>query len=133
MNLVSARPTLPIVLTVIFACGAPRILGFGDAADTTLVVRHNFEAGLVVVLDQERLGEAPPGETTCFKVTRTGSVRLEARSRDGDRLRRATSAVFTSERAILWDIDQNEILDGRAHAGLCGSTSHRLTAGDTPV
>jgi hypothetical protein len=133
VSLASARATLAIVLLAVFACGAPRILGFGEAADTTLVVRHSFETSLVVFLDQEPLGEVPPNETACFQVTRTGSVRLEARSPDSDRLRRATSAVFTSERAFLWDIDQNEILDGRAHAGLCRSTSHRLTAGDAPV
>jgi len=111
-----------LVVTLSFAgCGGRRLLGFGGSADGVLLVRHTDSRPLEIWLDDESIGSASPGETTCFHALPSGgeSYRLEAREPDGGDLTRATSIVLLPEQPQLWDVDRNQVVDGRAHARGC--------------
>lgn len=98
------------------ACAAKRFLGFGG--DGTLLVRHHEPAGQEIWLDGELLGVADSGAVQCFRDIATGTLRVEARAPSGA-LTRATSVVLPPEQARLWDVDHDQILDGRAFVRLC--------------
>lgn len=103
------------------ACGGRRIPWFGDDPDAVLLVRHTDSRPLEIWLDGASIGFAPPGETTCFQEITSGgeSFRLEARDVASGELARATSVILLPERPQLWDIDRNQVVDGRAHARGC--------------
>lgn len=103
------------------ACGGRRIPWFGDDPHGMLLVRHTESSPLEIWLDGESLGFAPPGRTTCFHLVSAGgeSMRLEARHVASDDLARATSIVLLPEKPMLWDVDRNQVVDGRAHARGC--------------
>lgn len=109
---------LAIVLTGLASgCAAKRFLGFGG--DGTLLVRHHEPDSQEVWLDGKLLGVADSGAVTCFRQINTGTIRVEAHAADGT-LTRATSVVLPPDQPQLWDIDHDQIVDGRAFAGLCG-------------
>jgi hypothetical protein len=97
-------------------CGVRRFLGFGG--DGTLLVRHHEPDPQQIWLGGDLLGAADSGGVVCFRGTRTGTMRLEARNSD-ESLTRATSIVLPPEQARLWDIDHDQVLDGRAFLGSC--------------
>ncbi len=98
-------------------CAAKRFLGFGG--DGTLLVRHHEPAPQEIWLDGDLLGVADSGAVRCFRETHTGTIRVEARTADGS-LTRATSVVLPPDQPRLWDVDHDQILDGRAFLRLCG-------------
>ena len=102
---------------LVSGCGAKRFLGFGG--DGTLLVRHHEPLSQEIWLGGELLGVADSGAVTCFRGTRTGTFRLEARDPSDDTLIRATSLVLPPEQPRLWDIDHDQILEGRAFLGSC--------------
>lgn len=113
--------TIPLMLAVlssiaISACGAKRLLGFGD--DATLLVRHHESQPQEILLDGAFLGIADSGQVACFQEVRTGTVRLEARA-PGGVLTRAASVVLPPDQARLWDVDHDQVLEGRAFVRLC--------------
>jgi len=110
-----------VVTLVLAGCGGRRLLGFGGSSDGVLLVRHTDSRPLEIWLDEESIGSASPGETTCFLELPSGgeSYRLEARGPDGGELARATSIVLPPEQPQLWDVDRNQVVDGRAHARGC--------------
>lgn len=102
-------------------CAAKRFLGFGG--DGTLLVRHHEAAPQEIWLDGELLGVVDSAAVARFRETRTGTLRVEARaaraaSAPGS-LTRATSVVLPPEQPRLWDIDHDQVLDGRAFVRLC--------------
>lgn len=97
-------------------CAAKRFLGFGG--DGTLLVRHHEHDPQEIWLEGDLLGIADSGVVRCFREIQTGTVRIEARAADGT-LTRATSAVLPPEQARLWDVDHDQVLEGRAFLGLC--------------
>lgn len=110
-----------VLLAVLFAvvapaCAAKRFLGFGG--DGTLLVRHHEPQPQEILLDGSFLGIADSGAVACFREVRTGTFRVEARA-PGGVLTRATSVAMLPEQARLWDIDHDQILDGRAFVRLC--------------
>ncbi|HUP00939.1 MAG TPA: hypothetical protein VM737_05390 [Gemmatimonadota bacterium] len=114
-----------VAVAAIQACGARRILGFGDARDGILLVRHSEPVAQQVWIGGDHVGIAQPGGITCFENVPTGSVRLEARPVGAtgtgvETLTRATRVTLPPEQPLLWDIDHDQILSGRAHARLCG-------------
>ena len=110
--------TLVIVLAgLVHGCAAKRFLGFGG--DGTLLVRHHESAPQEIWLDGDLLGVADSGAVRCFREIHTGTIRVEARATDGT-LTRATSVVLPPEQPRLWDVDHDQILDGRAFLRLCG-------------
>ena len=108
---------LVIILALSAGCAAKRFLGFGG--DGTLLVRHHESAPQEIWLDGDVLGVADSGVVKCFREIRTGTIRVEARNGDGS-LTRATSIVLPPEQPQIWDIDHDQVLDGRAFARLCG-------------
>jgi hypothetical protein len=109
---------LAILLSVLSSgCAAKRFLGFGG--DGTLLVRHHEPTPQEIWLDGDLLGVADSGAVRCFRETHTGTVRVEAHAPDGT-LTRATSVVLPPEQPRLWDVDHDQILDGRAFLRLCG-------------
>ena len=120
---VAVLPSLALVLSLgvplslaVSACAAKRFLGFGD--DATLLVRHHESEPQEILLDGRFLGIADSGQVACFREVRTGTVRLEARA-PGGVLTRAASVVLPPEQARLWDVDHDQILEGRAFVRLC--------------
>lgn len=114
---VTSARTLAILLSLaVSACGAKRFLGFGD--DATLLVRHHESQPQEILLDGQFLGISDSGRVMCFREVRTGTVRLEARA-PGGVLTRAASVVLPPDQARLWDIDHDQVLEGRAFVGLC--------------
>lgn len=107
-------------------CGH-RIPGFGLSRDGVLLVRHTEPVPQEIRVDDVVVGIAQPGGITCFGGVPTGGVRLEARplTRPSspvaavDSLTRATRITLPPEQPLLWDIDHDQVLSGRAHAGLC--------------
>ena len=107
-------------------CAAKRILGFGG--DGTLLVRHHESAPQEIWLDGELLGVVDSAAVACFRETHTGTLRVEARAA-GDRagggspasgsLTRAASIVLPPEQPRFWDVDHDQVLDGRAYLRLC--------------
>ena len=97
-------------------CAAKRFLGFGG--DGTLLVRHHEQDPQEIWLEGDLLGVADSGVVRCFREIQTGTVRIEARATDGT-LTRATSAVLPPEQARLWDVDHDQVLEGRAFLGVC--------------
>ena len=121
---------LAIALTS--ACGGRRIFGFGDARDGILLVRHSEPEAQQVWIGEDPVGIAQPGGVTCFENVPTGSVRLEARpvgsaAADLETLTRATRVTLPPEQPLLWDIDHDQILSGRAHARLCAGAGGSAT------
>lgn len=110
-------------------CGAQRILGFGNARDGILLVRHTESASQRISVGDRELGMAPPGVITCFTDVPTGSLRVEARPAAGAggtavgagaaQLTRATSLVLPPDQPLLWDVDHDQVLNGRAYVGRC--------------
>lgn len=102
-------------------CAAKRFLGFGG--DGTLLVRHHESAPQEIWLDGELLGVVDSAAVACFRETRTGTVRVEARSASAASVRgsltRAASVVLPPEQPRLWDVDHDQVLDGRAFLRLC--------------
>lgn len=111
--------SLLLALSLLSACGGPRILGFGGSRDGTLLVRHTESRSLEITADDERLGVAEVGRVTCFDELRTGTRRIRATIVGDTTLVRATSIVLAPERAVLWDVDHDQVLEGRAYASLC--------------
>ena len=105
-----------LVAVLVSGCAAKRFLGFGGGA--TLLVRHHESEPQEIRLDGAVLGVADSGMVACFLDVRTGTFRLEARA-PGNVLTRATSITLPPDQARLWDIDHDQILEGRAFAGLC--------------
>lgn len=107
------------------ACGGRRILGFGDARNGTLLVRHTEPEPQVIDVGETRIGIAPPDQVTCFRQVPTGSVRIEARpaslaeSKSVQDLTRATEITLPPEQPLLWDIDHDQVFSGRVHERLC--------------
>ncbi|HJR52436.1 MAG TPA: hypothetical protein VJ982_01855 [Gemmatimonadota bacterium] len=120
----SGKPiALAIALAIVAAgCGAKRFLGFGG--DGTLLVRHHESAQQEIWLDGEFLGVVDSAAVACFRETRTGTLRVEARAATAasapGSLTRATSVVLPPDQPRLWDIDHDQVLDGRAFLRLCG-------------
>lgn len=112
------RAALVAALLAVVApgCAAKRFLGFGG--DGTLLVRHHEPAVQEIWLDGDLLGVADSGAVECFREIRTGTLRVEARAPDGE-LTRASSIVLPPEQARLWDVDHDQVLDGRAFVRLC--------------
>ena len=112
-------------------CGAHRILGFGSARDGILLVRHTETAPQRISIGDRTLGVAPSGETTCFTDVPTGSLRVEAHPVAGvsgtavgagsAELTRATTLVLPPDQPLLWDVDHDQVVSGRAHRALCDS------------
>jgi hypothetical protein len=98
-------------------CAAKRFLGFGG--DGTLLVRHHEPDPQEIWLDGDLLGIAASGAVTCFHEIHTGTIRVEARA-DGGTLTRATSIVLPPDQPQLWDVDHDQVVDGRAFVRLCG-------------
>ena len=120
----AARIATFLLLTVTIGGGCGRqILGFGNADEGVLLVRHNESEPLEIVANETVLGIAPPGEFTCFQNTPTGTLRVEARVTDGDRLVRAASIMLPPNQPLLWDVDHDQVLSGRAHRGLCDDSN----------
>ena len=120
---VAVLPRVELLLSVlvllslaISACGAKRFLGFGD--DATLLVRHHESEPQEILLDGQFLGIADSGRVACFREVRTGTVRLEAHA-PGGVLTRAASVVLPPDQARLWDVDHDQVLEGRAFVRLC--------------
>jgi hypothetical protein len=103
------------------ACGGRRILGFGRGEEGVLLVRHTEPTALEILAGEKALGLAQAGGVTCFREVPTGSIRFEARPAGGGDLVRAHTIVLPPEQPLLWDIDHDEVLSGRAHANFCGS------------
>jgi hypothetical protein len=97
-------------------CAAKRFLGFGGGG--TLLVRHHEHDPQEIWLEGDLLGVADSGVVRCFREIQTGTVRIEARASNGA-LTRATSAVLPPEQARLWDVDYDQVLEGRAFLGVC--------------
>lgn len=85
-----------------------------------LLVRHTEPGPVEIRAAEAVLGFAEPNTVTCFREVPTGSIRFEARSIAEEDLVRAHTIVLPPEQPLLWDIDHNEVLNGRAHAVLCG-------------
>ncbi|MEJ2151663.1 MAG: hypothetical protein P8Y29_01615 [Gemmatimonadota bacterium] len=118
----AARIATFLLLTVaVGGCGR-QILGFGNSKDGILLVRHNESEPLEIVANETVLGIAQPGGFTCFQHTPTGTLRVEARITNGDRLVRAASIMLPPDEPLLWDVDHDQVLSGRAHRGLCDDT-----------
>ncbi len=111
-------------------CAAKRFLGFGG--DGTLLVRHHESAPQEIWLDDELLGVIDSAAVACFRETPTGTLRVEARAADGSvdgqdadeassrgTLTRAASIVLPPDQPRLWDVDHDQVLDGRAFLRLC--------------
>ena len=112
------RAALTIVLAGLASgCAAKRFLGFDG--DGTLLVRHHEPAPQEIWLDGDLLGVADSGAVRCFRETHTGTIRVEARAANGS-LTRATTVVLPPDQPRLWDVDHDQILDGRAFVRLCG-------------
>lgn len=111
-----------LLLATASACGGRHLLaGLFGARDGTLLVRQQRADSLVVWADEDRLGVADSGGVACFRDVKTGTLRLRA-TVPGDTLTvRATDAVLTPEDPLLWDVDHDQVLDGRTWAGLCAS------------
>jgi len=113
-----------LALSVFFlaGCAAKRYLGFGPDRDGILIVRHSEPVPQSITVDGDEVGVADSGKVTCFAKLRTGTVRVEARPVERpDRLTRAASVVLAPEQPQLWDVDHDQVLDGRAYAGACGA------------
>lgn len=111
-----AAAIVALVAVLVPGCAAKRFLGFGG--DATLLVRHHESEPLEIRLDGAALGVADSGRVACFVDVRTGTFRLEARA-PGNVLTRATSITLPPDQARLWDIDHDQVLEGRAFARLC--------------
>lgn len=114
---------LPVLIALALgtaACGH-RIPGFGRPADAILLVRHTQAVPQEIRVGDNFLGIAQPGGITCFRGVPTGTLRLEARAAGGGPLTRATRITLPSEQPLLWDIDHDQVLSGRAHAALCSA------------
>jgi hypothetical protein len=102
-------------------CAAKRFLGFGG--DGTLLVRHHEPAPQEIWLDGELLGVVDSAAVACFRETRTGTLRVEARAATAastpGSLTRAASVVLPPDQPRLWDVDHDQVLDGRAFLRLC--------------
>ena len=120
----AARIATFFLLTVVVGSGCGRqILGFGNSDNGVLLVRHTEPEPLEIVANETVLGIAQPGGFTCFQNTPTGTLRVEARDTDGDRLVRAASIMLPPDQPLLWDVDHDQVLSGRAHRGLCDDSS----------
>jgi hypothetical protein len=112
---------LATLLAVAAGCGAKRFLGFGG--DGTLLVRHHESAPQEIWLEGELLGVVDSAAVACFRETRTGTVRVEARAATAasvpGSLTRAASVVLPPDQPRLWDVDHDQVLDGRAFVRLC--------------
>lgn len=115
------RAALAITLLTLLStsCGGRRILGFGNDETSTLLVRHNEPAPIEIFVGEMSVGIAQPGGFTCFRSGPTGTLRLEARSTPEGELVRATRLTLPPDQPLLWDVDHNQILSGRAHQRLC--------------
>ena len=102
-------------------CAAKRFLGFDG--DGTLLVRHHESAPQEIWLDGELLGVVDSAAVACFRETQTGTLRVEARAATAasapGSLTRATSVVLPPDQPRLWDVDHDQVLDGRAFLRLC--------------
>lgn len=107
-----------VVAALLPGCAAKRFLGFGG--DGTLLVRHHESVSQEIWLDGDLLGVADSGRVACFRDTPTGTLRVEARATSDGTLTRAASIVLPPEQARLWDIDHDQVLEGRAFLGSCG-------------
>jgi hypothetical protein len=106
---------------VLSGCAAKRFLGFGG--DGTLLVRHHESAPQEIWLDGEVLGVVDSAAVACFRGTHTGTLRVEARAAGAGSapgsLTRATSVVLPPDQPRFWDVDHDQVLDGRAFLRLC--------------
>jgi hypothetical protein len=102
-------------------CAAKRFLGFGG--DGTLLVRHHESASQEIWLGGELLGVVDSAAVACFRETQTGTLRVEARAATAasatGSLTRAASIVLPPDQPRLWDVDHDQVLDGRAFLRLC--------------
>jgi hypothetical protein len=120
------RTVVPLALAVAAAgvgagCAAKRFLGFGG--DGTLLIRHHESAPQEIWLDGELLGVVDSAAVACFRETHTGTLRVEARAATAasapGSLTRAASIVLPPDQPRLWDVDHDQVLDGRAFLRLC--------------
>ncbi|HET6363046.1 MAG TPA: hypothetical protein VFH11_13480 [Gemmatimonadota bacterium] len=120
------RPVGPLALAIAVTgiatgCAAKRFLGFGG--DGTLLIRHHEPASQEIWLDGELLGVVDSAAVACFRETPTGTLRVEARAATAasapGSLTRATSVVLPPDQPRLWDVDHDQVLDGRAFLRLC--------------
>ena len=105
-----------LVAALATGCAAKRFLGFGG--DATLLVRHHETEPQEIRIDGAALGIADSGMVACFLDVPTGTFRLEARA-PGNVLTRATTITLPPDQARLWDIDHDQVLEGRAFTRLC--------------
>ncbi|HET6363047.1 MAG TPA: hypothetical protein VFH11_13485, partial [Gemmatimonadota bacterium] len=89
-------------------CAAKRFLGFGG--DGTLLVRHHESAPQEIWLEGELLGVVDSAAVACFRATRTGTVRVEARAASAASapasLTRAASVVLPPDQPHLaWALE----------------------------
>lgn len=118
MRRAAAGATL-LALAVLAGCGAGRYIPFWGSADATLLVRHGRTVPLQIWSDGEPLGVAAAGRIACFRELAAGSRRLRA-TLVGDTVTvRASRVVLPPDEPMLWDIDHDQLLDGRAHAAAC--------------
>ena len=107
-----------VVAALLPGCAAKRFLGFGG--DGTLLVRHHEAEPHQIWIDGELVGVADPDAVVCFRDTPTGTLRVEARALSSGALTRAASIVLPPDQARLWDVDHDQVLEGRAFLGSCG-------------
>lgn len=108
-----------LALGALTACGAGRYIPFWGSEDATLLVRHGRAVPLQIWSDGEPLGEAAAGEIACFRDLAAGSRRLRATLVGDTVTLRASRVVLPPEEPMLWDVDHDQLLDGRAHVSLC--------------
>jgi hypothetical protein len=115
------RLTFLLVLAVsLSGCGVKRrVLGVLGADQGILLVRHNQPVAQEIRIGETVLGVALPGAIACFQDLASGPGRAEAHAVGSGTLTRATDLVITAERTLLWDLDHQQVVDGRAYRGLC--------------
>ncbi len=116
----SRRLAIPaLALLIVSACGAGRYLPFGGARDATLLVRHQQTRTLEVWSDGERLGVAEVGRVACFRDLEAGTRRVRATVVGDTVTVRATRIVLAPEHPMLWDVDHDQLLEGRVYERYC--------------
>lgn len=119
MSRAAAGAALLVLAALSAACGAGRYIPFWGSESTTLLVRHSRTVPLQIWYDRDLLGLAAAGRVTCFQDLPAGAHRLRA-TVEGDTVTvRASRVVLPPDEAMLWDVDHDQLLDGRIHESLC--------------
>ena len=119
MSRAGTGAALLLLLALSAGCGAGRYIPFWGSQNTTLLVRHARSAPLRIWYDQDPIGVAESGRITCFPDLPPGSHRLRATATGDTVTVRASRVVLPPDEAMLWDVDHDQLLDGRVHAPLC--------------